>query len=54
MNVYRQKVKSIFDPILGISLTELARRFGVSVPEVGYSVERGEIITRENDNQLIE
>ena len=39
---------------LGISLTELARRLGSSVPGVGYSVERGEIIARENDYRLIE
>ncbi len=39
---------------LGISLTELARRLGISVAGVGYSVERGEIIARENDYQLIE
>ena len=39
---------------LGISLTELARRLGISVPGVGYSVERGEIIALENDYQLIE
>jgi hypothetical protein len=39
---------------LGISLTELARRLGISVPGVGYSVERGEIIARENDYHLIE
>ena len=39
---------------LGISLTELARRLGISVPGVGYSVERGEIIARKNDYQLIE
>jgi hypothetical protein len=39
---------------LGVSLTELARRLGISVPGVGYSVERGEIIARENDYQLIE
>ncbi len=39
---------------LGISLTELARRLGMSVPGVGYSVERGEIIARKNDYQLIE
>lgn len=39
---------------IGISLTELARRLGTSVPEVGYSVERGEIIARENDYQLID
>lgn len=39
---------------LGISLTELARRLRISVSGVGYSVERGEIIARENDYQLIE
>jgi REP element-mobilizing transposase RayT len=39
---------------LGISLTELAKRLGISVAGVGYSVERGEIIARENDYQLIE
>jgi len=39
---------------LGISLTELARRLGISVAVVGYSVERGEIIALENDYQLIE
>ena len=39
---------------LGMSLTELARRLGISVPGVGYSVEKGEIIARENDYQLIE
>jgi hypothetical protein len=39
---------------LGISLTELARDLGISVAEVGYSVERGVIIARENHYQLIE
>ena len=39
---------------LGISLTELARRLGGSVPGVGYSVVRGEKIARDNDYQLIE
>ncbi len=39
---------------LGISLTELAKRLGISVAGVGYSVERGEIIARENEYQLIE
>jgi len=39
---------------LRISLTELARRLGISVPGVGYSVERGEIIARKNDYQLIQ
>jgi putative transposase len=39
---------------LGISLTELARRLGISVPGVGYSVERGGKIARENDYRLIE
>jgi REP element-mobilizing transposase RayT len=37
---------------LGISLTELARRLNISVPAVGYSVDRGEIIARENDYRL--
>ncbi len=39
---------------LGISLTELAKRLGISVAGIGYSVERGEIIARENHYQLIE
>ena len=39
---------------LGISLTELAKRLGISVAWVRYSVERGEIIARENDYQLTE
>ncbi len=39
---------------LGISLTELARRLGISVPVVGYSVERGEAIACESDYRLIE
>ena len=38
---------------LGISLTELAGRLGISVPAVGYSVERGEKLAKENDYQLI-
>ncbi len=38
---------------LGISLTELARRLGISVPGAGYSVERGETIACENAYQLI-
>jgi putative transposase len=39
---------------LGISLTELAKRLRISVPGVGYSVERGETIARESDYRLIE
>jgi REP element-mobilizing transposase RayT len=39
---------------LGISLTELARHLGISTPAVSYSVERGEMIARENGYQLIE
>ena len=39
---------------LGVSLTELARRIGVSVPAVGYSVRRGEVIAKENRFQLLE
>jgi hypothetical protein len=32
--------------------TEIARRFGIGVTGIGYSVEKGEIIARENDYQL--
>ncbi len=39
---------------LGISLTVLARRLGLSVPGVGYAVARGELIARENNYQLLE
>jgi chromosomal replication initiation ATPase DnaA len=39
---------------LGVSLTELARRIGISVPAIGYSVRRGEVIAKENNFQLIE
>ena len=39
---------------LGISLTELARRLRITVPGVGYSVERGERIASQNNYQLIE
>ncbi len=39
---------------MGISFTKLARRLRISVSGVGYSVERGEIIARENDDQLVE
>jgi len=38
---------------LGISLTELARHLGISAPAVSYSVERGEMIARENNYQFI-
>jgi hypothetical protein len=38
---------------LGIPITEVARRLGISVPGVGYSVDRGENIARENDYQVI-
>ena len=39
---------------LGISMTALARYLDISVPGVGYSVQRGEKIARENDIHLIE
>ena len=39
---------------LGTPLTELARSLNLSVPAVGYSVDRGEIIANKNDYQLIE
>ena len=39
---------------LGMSLRDMARRLEISPPAVGYSVERGESIARENGYQLIE
>jgi putative transposase len=39
---------------LGMSLRELARKLEISPPAVGYSVERGETIARENGYLLIE
>jgi hypothetical protein len=39
---------------LGISITELARSLGITVTAVGYSVERGELIAKENNYQLID
>jgi len=39
---------------LGVSLTELARRIGISVPAVGYSVDRGRAICKERGFRLIE
>ena len=38
---------------LGISLTDLDKRLGITVAGVGYSVERGEIIAKESDYRLI-
>lgn len=38
---------------LGMTLTALARRLGISVPAVGYAVQRGEAIVREKNHQLI-
>ena len=37
----------------GISLRTLAKRLGISAPGVGYAVERGEAIVRENQFELI-
>lgn len=39
---------------LGMSLRDLARQLEMSPPAVGYSVERGEAIARENGYRLIE
>jgi len=39
---------------LGVSLTELARQIGISVPAIGYSVGWGQVICRENNFQLLE
>ena len=38
---------------LGTSLTELARRLNMSVPAVGYSVDRGKLIAIKNDYRSI-
>ena len=38
---------------LGMSLSELAGLLGMSSPGVGYAVQRGETIARDNDYQLI-
>jgi hypothetical protein len=37
---------------LGVSLTELARRLGMSPAGVGYAVQRGEVLARERGYQL--
>jgi len=39
---------------LSMSLTDLARHLGSSVPGVGYAVERGEAIARDNNYQLVD
>ena len=39
---------------LGMSLTDLANHLGISVPGVGYAVERGEAIVRDNNYQLVD
>ena len=39
---------------LEVSLTELSKTIGISVPAVGYSVERGSKIAKENDFKLTE
>ena len=39
---------------LGMSLTDLARHLGISVPGVGYAVERAEAIARDNNYQLVD
>ena len=37
---------------LGVSLTDLARRLGMSAAGVGYAVQRGEVMARERGYQL--
>lgn len=37
-----------------MSLRELSRWLEISPPDVGFSVERGEVIARENGLELIE
>jgi len=38
---------------LGMSLTDLARELEMSIPGVGYAVEKGETIVQDNKYQLI-
>ncbi|MEA3544636.1 MAG: transposase, partial [Thermodesulfobacteriota bacterium] len=38
---------------LGMSLSELARIFKMSVPGIGYAVVRGEAIVKDNDFNLV-
>ncbi len=37
---------------LSMSLTDLAKHLGISIPGVGYAVVRGEAIARDNNYQL--
>ncbi|OEU83214.1 MAG: hypothetical protein BA865_04075 [Desulfobacterales bacterium S5133MH4] len=39
---------------LWMSLTDLARRLGISIPGVGYAMERGEAIARDKNYQLVD
>jgi len=39
---------------LSMSLTDLARHLGISVSGVGYPIERGEAIARDNNYQLVD
>ena len=39
---------------LGISITDLAREFKMTVPGTGYAVKRGEVIADQNKYQLVE
>ena len=39
---------------LGISLSDMGRRFGMSIPGIGYAVKKGEAIAQKNTYQLIE
>ena len=39
---------------LGMSLSDLARAFGISIPGIGYAVARGEALARANDYKLEE
>ncbi len=52
------KARSLFcywaTSALGISHAEISKRIGISAPGVGYSVERGKFIVRENGYQLLE
>jgi len=39
---------------MGMSFTDLARHRGSSAPGVGYAVDRGKAIARDNNYQLVD
>lgn len=39
---------------LGMSLTDFARELAMTIPGVGYTVERGEALAKDNGHELID